>query len=127
MSVQVCGMLFFTAAEGIMSELQKIISELGTDFFKALSDPSRIQVLLTLAAANESCTVSRVAETCTVDMSVVSRHLAQLKRAGIVSAEKQGREVYYRLDTDNLVQALRQCADALERCCPGKGRKGICC
>lgn len=110
-----------------MSELQSIINELGTDFFKALSDPSRIQVLLTLAAAKESCTVSRVAEACTVDMSVVSRHLSQLKRAGIVSAEKQGREVYYRLDTGNVVQALRQCADALERCCPAKVRKGFCC
>ena len=47
-----------------MSELQAIISELGTDFFKALSDPSRIQVLLTLTAAKEPCTVSRVAVQC---------------------------------------------------------------
>lgn len=109
-----------------MSELQAIISELGTDFFKALSDPSRIQVLLTLSGAREPYTVSRVAEACTVDLSVVSRHLSQLKRAGIVSAEKQGREVYYRLNTESVVKALRQCADALEQCCPATG-KGPCC
>lgn len=101
-----------------MLELRKVLEALGPDFFKALSDPSRLQVLLTLAAASESCTVSRVAEACTVDLSVVSRHLSQLKRAGIVSADKQGREVYYKLDTQNVVDALRQCADALERCCP---------
>ncbi len=100
-----------------MSELRTIITELGTDFFKALSDPSRIQVLLTLSASREPCTVSRVAEACTVDMSVVSRHLSQLKRAGIVCAEKHGREVYYRLDTSRLANALRECADALENCC----------
>lgn len=110
-----------------MSELQRIINELGTDFFKALSDPSRIQVLLTLAAAREPCTVSKVAEACTVDISVVSRHLSQLKRAGIVGAEKQGREVYYCLNTAGVVSALRQCADALEHCCPPQGGKGRCC
>ncbi|HAU15057.1 MAG TPA: ArsR family transcriptional regulator, partial [Gammaproteobacteria bacterium] len=82
-----------------MSELNAIVDELGTDFFKALSDPSRIQVLLRLASSPNPCTVSQVAEDCTVDLSVVSRHLSQLKRAGILSAEKQGREVYYRLNT----------------------------
>lgn len=116
-------------------ELRKVLESLGPDFFKALSDPSRLNVLLTLAASTESCTVSRVAEACTVDLSVVSRHLSQLKRAGIVSAEKQGREVYYRLNTRNVVSALRSCADALERCCPpgksgkegGNTGKGGCC
>ncbi len=100
-----------------MNELCKVLNELGTDFFKALSDPSRLQVLTTLASCKDACTVSRVAEACTVDLSVVSRHLAQLKRAGIVSAEKQGREVYYRLNTRSVANALRQCADVLENCC----------
>ena len=109
-----------------MSELNAIVNELGTDFFKALSDPSRIQVLLRLASSPNPCTVSQVAEDCTVDLSVVSRHLSQLKRAGILSAEKQGREVYYRLNTVSVVKALRQCADALERCCPVTGVTSCC-
>lgn len=110
-----------------MLELQNALEALGPEFFKALSDPSRIQVLLTLASATDSCTVSRVAEACTVDLSVVSRHLSLLKRAGIVTAEKQGREVYYRLDTPTLVCALRRCADALEQCCPPASSGRGCC
>lgn len=43
-----------------MSELNAIVDELGTDFFKALSDPSRIQVLLRLASSPNPCTVSQV-------------------------------------------------------------------
>ena len=110
-----------------MCELETVLSELGTDFFKALCDPSRIQVLITLATACSPCTVSKVAEACTVDMSVVSRHLNQLKQAGIVQSKKQGREVYYTVNTSSLVNCLRQCADALESCCVVPSSSGKCC
>ena len=51
---------------------------------------------------------------CPIDLSVVSRHLGVLRDAGILEAQKRGREVYYRVRVDKLTTLLRNLADALE-------------
>jgi DNA-binding transcriptional ArsR family regulator len=98
-------------------------SLLDPRLFKALSDPSRVTLLVGLAQGCRPQTVSRTAGCCSVDLSVVSRHLAQLREVGIVRAEKRGKEVYYEVDYSRLVQSLRSIADALEACCGSGGRK----
>ena len=96
------------------------LAALGPGFFKALAEPSRAAILSCLANARRACTVSEVAEQCPVDVSVVSRHLAVLRDAGILSSEKRGREVFYSLDVRHVAATLRSLADALEACCgPG--------
>ena len=94
-----------------------LLELLSPQFFKALGDPTRVGILTWLAAGRRECTVSEVAEACTVDTSVVSRHLRQLRDAGILSHERRGKEVFYQVRVDHLVRFLRQLADALERCC----------
>ena len=89
-------------------------------FFKALSDPNRIAILIHLASCCEAHTVSRLAECCPVDISVVSRHLAILREAGILDAEKRGKEVYYSVRFPELEKTLRSIADAIRACCPKK-------
>ena len=88
------------------------------DLFKALSDPSRVALLARLAAAGREATVSELAECCPTDLSVVSRHLAMLKAAGVLEAEKRGRQVHYRVRYAALSRALRSMADAIDACCP---------
>jgi ArsR family transcriptional regulator len=87
-------------------------------FFKALSDPNRIVLLERLAQCREPCSVSQIAACCPIDLSVVSRHLAVLREAGILHAEKRGKEVYYSVCFAELVATLRAIADAIEACCP---------
>ena len=87
-------------------------------FFKALSDPNRITFLAYLAQCRVPCTVSRIAQCCPINISVVSRHLAQLRDAGILEARKSGKEVYYSIRFPALVHTLRTTADAIEACCP---------
>lgn len=93
-------------------------AELATDeisrLFKALSDPSRIVLLSRLADCGRACTVSEIACCLPVDLSVASRHLAQLRDAGILHAEKRGKEVLYEVRRDELIATLRRIADALE-------------
>ncbi len=84
--------------------------------FKALSDANRLTLLATLARCARPCTVSELACCCPIDLSVVSRHLTALRRAGVVAADRRGRQVYYRVRTTALVQGLRDLADALEAC-----------
>ncbi len=86
-------------------------------FFKALSDPNRIASLAYLAQCRVPRTVSQIAQCCPVNISVVSRHLALLRDAGIVKAQKSGKEVYYSICFPALVGTLRAMADAIEACC----------
>ena len=91
---------------------------LEADLFRALADPNRLVLLARRAALARPVTVSEVACCLPVDLSVVSRHLATLREAGIVRAEKRGREVYHALEYGGFVHSLRAIADAVERCCP---------
>jgi DNA-binding transcriptional ArsR family regulator len=91
---------------------------LSPELFRALGDPNRLSVLVDLAGKNQPSTVSEIAPCCQVDYSVVSRHLATLRRAGVVEARKRGREVLYTLRYSKLSQALRSIADAIDGCCP---------
>ena len=63
--------------------------------FKTLSDPTRLR-LLNLLARGEVC-VCDLHGTMGVDQPKVSRHLAQMKRAGLVEARRNGKWMHYRL------------------------------
>ena len=63
---------------------------------KALGHPARLLIVDELAQHGERC-VCELTELVGTDMSTVSRHLSQLKNAGIVADEKRGTMVYYSL------------------------------
>ena len=94
---------------------------LRPELFKALGDATRLQVLGRLITAPEPQTVSDVADCCGVHLSGVSRHLAALRDAGLVLAERHGREVRYSLDCEAITGALRAAADAIDAC------RAVCC
>jgi DNA-binding transcriptional ArsR family regulator len=85
--------------------------------FRALSDPNRVALLVRLGQSGRPTTVTEAAGCCPVDLSVVSRHLAMLREAGVVRAAKRGREVHYTV-SPSLAPSLRALADALDACCP---------
>jgi DNA-binding transcriptional ArsR family regulator len=91
---------------------------MAPEFFKALGDSRRLTILMLLATGGSSWTVSQVSDELPIDVSVVSRHLTQLRNAGILGAERCGKEVRYTVRYDAIVQLLRQLADAIEQCCP---------
>jgi DNA-binding transcriptional ArsR family regulator len=97
---------------------QQAGSLLQPRLFRALGDPTRIGVLLRLTELGGPATVSEIAGCCPVDLSVVSRHLATLRQAGVVAAEKRGRAVRYRVLYASLARTLRELAAAIEACCP---------
>ena len=82
--------------------------------FKALGDANRLSILSFLAATPGGARVGDVASCCPVDLSVVSRHLAVLRDAGVIECVKRGREVFCSVRVPQLVAMLRQLADALE-------------
>ena len=90
---------------------------LSPEWIKALADPTRTTLLIRLSDCRRPCTVSEIASCCDVDLSVVSRHLATLRDAGLLRAQKRGKEVHYSVRCDALIRTLRDTADCLERCC----------
>jgi ArsR family transcriptional regulator len=63
--------------------------------FKTLSDPTRLR-LLNLLAEGDVC-VCDLHGTLGLDQPKVSRHLARLRSAGLVDAERNGKWMHYRL------------------------------
>jgi len=97
-------------------------------FFKALCDPNRIALLARLVQCGRPCTVSEMNRCCPVNISVVSRHLAILREAGLLRAEKHGKQVFYSVPYELVVSRLRAIADAIESCCPSSAdaKRGSC-
>ncbi len=89
-----------------------------TSFFKALCDPNRVAILADLAQCGAPKTVGQIAAALPVDVSVVSRHLAMLRDAGILTAQKRGKEVHYAVRYQGLAGTLRAMAEAIDACCP---------
>ncbi len=91
---------------------------LDARLFKALCDPTRLDLLCRLVDRAAPTKVGDLAGEMPVDVSVVSRHLAILKDAGIVAPTRKGKEVFYSLSSAGAIETLRALADAIEACCP---------
>lgn len=64
------------------------------ELFAALSDPTRLDVLTTLAGSGPA-TATEIAARMPVSRQAVSKHLSALDAAGLVHRESLGREVKY--------------------------------
>jgi DNA-binding transcriptional ArsR family regulator len=80
--------------------------------FAALASLPRRQVIAFLAQTALSTT--DLAGRVGMSAPAVSRHLAVLQRAGLVSAERQGQRVLYRLRREALLEALAGLASAVD-------------
>ena len=77
--------------------------------FKALSDRTRLRIL-SLLGNNEVC-VCHLHDSLGLPQPTVSRHLAYLRRAGLVSARRDGVWMHYRVAA-SLAPEIRQVLDA---------------
>jgi DNA-binding transcriptional ArsR family regulator len=83
----------------------------ATDVFKAAGHPARLRILGMLRSG--SLCVCQVTAVLGLAASTVSAHLAELKRAGLVVEDKNGRWVSYSLAGDSATAALLERVFAL--------------
>ncbi len=102
--------------------------------FKALADPTRVRIL-GLLSGGEMC-VCHIHESLRLPQPLVSRHLAYLRRAGLVDTRKNGLWVYYRMAprkadvTRTLLDAVYHCVSHLStvaKDCQRLEKKTGCC
>ena len=87
--------------------VSRMHSRLSLDkLFRALSDPTRLR-LLHLMAGGEIC-VCFFVEILRASQPKISRHLAYLRRAGLVASRRDGKWMHYRLvePVDRTVAAI---------------------
>jgi DNA-binding transcriptional ArsR family regulator len=80
--------------------------------FAALASMPRRQVIAFLSQT--ALSTSDLAARFGMSAPAVSRHLSVLQRAGLVSAERQGQRVLYRLKRDALLDALAGLASLVD-------------
>ena len=75
--------------------------------FRALGDETRVQIVRLLAARTEPLCVCHVEAAFDLSQPTISHHLKVLRDAGLVTTERHGVWIYYRLSRERL-DALRE-------------------
>ena len=78
--------------------MPRATAESYASWFRALADPTRVQVLHLLAASREPLTVGQVVERVGVAQSTVSHHLRILGGVGFVHMERVGTSSLFRVN-----------------------------
>ena len=99
--------------------------EQTSEILKALADPTRLQMMLSLRDAKEPVCICDFTATFDISQPTVSHHMSRLREAGLVSVQRDGQRRRYELRSEPLADVdawlapyRRQWAsrlDALER------------
>lgn len=76
---------------------------LKAEVCKTLADPKRLYILNELREGEMS--VGELADVCDLNQAVVSRHLAILRKGGVVTARREGTNVFYTLADPGIGEA----------------------
>jgi ArsR family transcriptional regulator len=79
----------------------------GARLFRLLGEPTRLRLLLLLAARAE-VSVTDLAEAAGRSLPVTSLQLGLLRRRGVVTSRQAGKRVYYRLHSPLVAGLLRR-------------------
>jgi DNA-binding transcriptional ArsR family regulator len=82
------------------------------ELFRALGDASRVQILAALMGGERH--VGALAECAGISESAVSHHLRGLRQMRLVRYRRDGRQVFYALDDDHVVELFRRGLDHVE-------------
>jgi ArsR family transcriptional regulator len=89
------------------------VYRLQAEVLKTLANPRRLEIVHLLADGPRE--VGRLAEEMGISQPNVSQHLAVMRSAGVVDAEREGREVRYRLSDPEIICACETMRGVLIR------------
>ena len=84
--------------------------------FKALSDPTRVQILKIVQARERS--VNEIVDFFSLSQPTISRHLSTLANCGLLNARRFEQQKLYSVNKDNLLNLLKEYFGEFE-CCQG--------
>lgn len=83
-----------------MKELYKIHAEMC----KTFSNPTRLEILNLLR--NKEMPVTELTEKTKTNQANISQHLAIMKSKGIVSSNRKGQQIFYKLTNQKIIKAF---------------------
>ncbi|MBO5778839.1 MAG: helix-turn-helix transcriptional regulator [Clostridia bacterium] len=106
-TVEICE--FLCAHESVIAEVRAHMPDEDTlfelaEFYKVFGDSTRIRIL-TVLRRHEMC-VCDLATILTMNQSAISHQLRILKQARLISARREGKQVFYSLTDDHVHQLL---------------------
>ena len=94
-----------------VSKLSPAALGLMADFFKVLSETSRLQIVCSLKSGSKN--VTEIIEMTGLGQANVSKHLKMLSQAGIVSRRQEGVCVYYQISNPFIFELCDLVCNAL--------------
>jgi ArsR family transcriptional regulator, lead/cadmium/zinc/bismuth-responsive transcriptional repressor len=88
------------------SDLDEHTAALVAELFSAFSDTSRVRILYALTTREMK--VGALAQVVKISESAVSHHMRSLRQMGLVTARREGKEVYYRIEDEHIIALFNQ-------------------
>ncbi|MGD9619169.1 MAG: ArsR/SmtB family transcription factor [Mycolicibacterium sp.] len=85
---------------------ERPLYEIKANLFKALAHPARIRILEILSARGQPTSVSEILAHTDIEPTLLSQHLAVLKRHHVVSGHRVGNAVIYELAHPKISELL---------------------
>jgi DNA-binding transcriptional ArsR family regulator len=92
---------------GFLQDEEQPLYEIKANLFKALAHPVRIRVLEILCSREGPTVVRDILSETGLEATLLSQHLAVLKRHQVVTAERSGNAVFYRVAHPKIPELLR--------------------
>ena len=77
----------------------------ASEFLKSLASPVRLRILCLMVGREIS--VGEISETLAARQSLVSQHLALLRKDGLVTTRREGQTIWYMLADDRVVKTIK--------------------
>lgn len=107
----------------IIAEKEKMASILNAEkieervsVFKMMADTNRVKIIEILTNYPELC-VNDIAQLIDATIATTSHHLIVLKNNGLITSKKEGKHVFYMLNTKYIIQLLSS-VELLRKHCP---------
>ena len=85
------------------------LAEAIADLLRTLGQPERLKILLAIGQ-QEAC-VCHLEAALSLRQAYISQHLMALRQAGLVTARRDGRNIYYRLEDPSLLSFIRKAGE----------------
>jgi ArsR family transcriptional regulator, lead/cadmium/zinc/bismuth-responsive transcriptional repressor len=103
-------MNIYSCVQKMSNQNQPILDEQTAsqvaELFRSFSDANRVRILSVLV--NGELNVGALAKIVGISESAVSHHMRGLRQMRLVSARKDGKEVFYRVDDEHIIELFQQ-------------------
>ena len=88
--------------------------EAASELLRALAHPLRLQIV-EFIDQNDAINVNKIYNTLKLEQSITSQHLRVLRTTDLVSTEREGKFIHYRVDYDKVDQTVKAIRNFLKK------------